>query len=100
MIRFQVSFLRFCLLTGQRREETAALRWFDVAGDIWTIPEEINKTGTTQSVPLAALSLDIIRDQLKRAGSPYIFATRTGGIISNHSRRIIRQKASGVPNRQ
>ena len=53
-------YLRFLLLTGQRRTETALMRWRDVDLDrgIWEIPAEHSKTGAAHTVYLAAESLD------------------------------------------
>ena len=82
-------FLRICLLTGQRRNETASIRWTDIDGGIWTVPAGLHKMGETLQVPLGEFAQKIINAQPKRAGSPYVFSTRTGGTISNHSRRSI-----------
>jgi TolB-like protein len=49
------AFHRALLLTAQRREEVAGMRWpeVDVEKGIWLIPEERTKNGRTPSPPIA-----------------------------------------------
>jgi integrase len=36
--------VQLLLLTGARRDEVAGMRWDEINGDTWTIPEERAKT--------------------------------------------------------
>lgn len=46
-------YLKTLLLTGQRRSETALMRWadLDLAGQSWMIPPEVTKSGRGHRVP-------------------------------------------------
>jgi integrase len=46
--------VRVLLLTGQRREEVAGMRWSEIEGDIWTVPAQRAKNGKPNDVPLTA----------------------------------------------
>lgn len=46
------ALVRTLLLTGQRRDEVASMRWGEVVGDVWTIPAERYKTKRANVVPL------------------------------------------------
>jgi len=46
--------VRTLLLTAQRRDEVADMRWREVAGDVWTIPAERYKGKRVNVVPLTA----------------------------------------------
>lgn len=61
------AFFRLLLLTGQRRNEVAGMRWpeigVDEAGAIWTIPAARTKNKREHIVPLSHQALAIIRAQ-------------------------------------
>ena len=40
------AFVRLSLLTGQRKEKVAAMRWEDLNGTTWTIPTEAERRAT------------------------------------------------------
>ena len=48
------AFVRLLLLTGQRREKVATMRWDDVAGGVWTIQSEKREKGTANELASAA----------------------------------------------
>jgi integrase len=52
-------FFRLLILTGQRREEVAAMTWseLDRSTSSWTIPADRAKNGVSNIVPLSALAL-------------------------------------------
>lgn len=91
--------LRFLLLTGQRRSETAAMRWGDLDGDSWAIPAEITKTGKPHRVPLGQLSRQVIDAQERYAGSDLVFPGRGLKQISGWTQQLqpVRD-AMGQPN--
>lgn len=49
------ALVRMLILTGQRREEVAGMKWEDVSGDmaLWTIPGTETKNGKAHLVPLS-----------------------------------------------
>jgi integrase len=52
--------IQMLLLTGQRRDEVASMRWSDIHGDVWIIPKERYKTGRENVTPLTATALRIL----------------------------------------
>ena len=75
------AFIRTALLTAQRRDEVAQMRWDEIKessdGDLWVIPAERYKTKVENVVPLTKAVRGIIGDKPKKAG-PFVFTT-TGG---------------------
>jgi integrase len=68
------------LLLGQRRAETAAMRWdcVDLERATWRIPSEQAKTGGEHLVPLPELALEILAAMPRNDGSPLVFPGRDG----------------------
>ena len=93
-------FVRLLMLTGQRRTETACMRWEDVDLDgwTWTIPATVAKNGRRHVVPLPIEAVKVLSGQKRFLGNPHVFAGRNAGsAISNWSKRqgrLVRQ--SGV----
>ena len=71
--------VKMLLLTAQRRDEVATMRWPDIEPEskLWTIPREQTKADRAHEVPLSPLALEIL-EALPRFAGPYIFTT-TGG---------------------
>lgn len=80
------SILQMLLLTGQRRDEVAALSYTELDGDLWTIPAERYKTGKANSVPLSATTRAIIADQDKFGGCDLVFTTNGVSPFSGFSK--------------
>jgi integrase len=70
------AFIRVALLTAQRRDKVATMRWCDLANDDeWSIPRfEKREKGTAGFLVLPKTALDIIHAQPKFASNPYVFA--------------------------
>lgn len=68
--------LKLILATAQRPGEVASLRWADIDGDVWQIPEEKAKNGLPHRVPLPKLALDLLKP-LKHTGR-YAFPSPRG----------------------
>lgn len=62
--------LRLCLLTGQRREKVASIKWDDIDGDVWTIATDAREKNNAGQLTLPAMALEIINHQ------PRFFPTR------------------------
>src|SRR5690606_54788 len=94
------AYLLVRLLCGQRREETARMRWRDLDLDagIWRIPPEVGKT-RGHDVPLPRLVRVILRG-LPHNG-PLVFAGRDGKLMSGWSKRLApvyaATKEAGMP---
>jgi integrase len=81
------SLPRLLLLTGQRREKVAAMRWQDISIDgTWTIPAEDREKGNALELKLPDTALDIIKAQPRFASNPYVFAGRGGSHYSGYSK--------------
>ncbi len=80
------AIIRLALLTAQRREKIASLRWEDVTVDgIWDIPSEEREKGSGGTLVLPDAAIDIIRTQKRIGQNPYVFAGRTMGHFSGWS---------------
>jgi integrase len=82
------------LLLGQRRTETAHMRWSDLdidpdlATGAWTAPAEITKSGRAHRVPLPRAAVAIIQRQDRLASSPYVFAGRGSVAMAGWAKRL------------
>jgi integrase len=73
--------LQVCLLTGQRRQEIADMKWseIDLPGKLWTLPRERSKNRKAHTVPLSLPVCEIL--QAARATAPkssWVFPTPIG----------------------
>ncbi len=68
------TLVKILLLTAQRREKVAKMKWGDVADGIWTISTDKREKGTAGIIKLPELALEIIEAQPRIAGNPYVFA--------------------------
>jgi integrase len=62
------AIVRLLMLTGQRREEVAGMRWSEIERDarLWVLPPERTKNGLKHSVPLSDQAFGIIVGQPRR----------------------------------
>nr|WP_108858543.1 integrase family protein [Ruegeria sp. Alg231-54] len=77
--------LRFALLTGQRRNETAWITRADVADGIWTVPAALHKMGEAVRVPLGTHSQHLLTSQPELAGTGLYFPGRGGKRIRGYA---------------
>jgi integrase len=76
------ALVQMLLLTGQRREKVATMKWADVSVDgVWTIPSESREKGNARELVLPDSALAVIRSRSRLASNPYVFAGRTVGTI-------------------
>jgi integrase len=73
-------FIRFLILTAQRRGEVATMRWRDVDFDkaLWTLPSEMTKSGRLHVVPLSAPALELLKTQPRFTKGDFIWTTTSG----------------------
>ncbi len=84
------AYLRILLLLGQRRTETALMRWEDVDLDaaLWTIPAEVTKSGRAHRVPLPPEVVGILKGLPRLAGCDLVFPGRHGRPMTGWSKRM------------
>jgi integrase len=71
------AIIRLALLTAQRREKLASMRWNHVSTDgTWAVPADAREKGTGGELMLPAAALEIIRAQPRLENNPYVFAGR------------------------
>jgi integrase len=88
-------FVKLLLLTAQRRDEVAHMRWAEIDGNLWVIPRERYKNGRANAVPLSD-SVQRILSSIPRT-SEYVFTTTGRTPISGYSKaKAAVDKASGV----
>lgn len=81
-------FTRMAILTLQRREEVAGMRWAELAPDFstWTVPAERAKNGKAHVVHLAPAARAILKTAPRLKGSPLVFTTTGETPVSGFSR--------------
>lgn len=84
------AYLQILLLLGQRRTETALMRWADVdlVAKLWSIPAEVTKSGRSHRLPLPAEALRILSALPRRANCPLVFPGRDGRPMTGWSKRM------------
>jgi integrase len=66
--------VKLLLLTAQRREKVATMKWDDVRDGVWHITTEPREKSNPGTLRLPAIALDIINEQPRIAQNPYVFA--------------------------
>jgi integrase len=68
-------FQQMLLILGQRRSETAAMRWseIDLTTRVWTIPAERMKSDRAHLVPLSTMAMEIIEQLPRFSNGEYLF---------------------------
>lgn len=79
-------FTQMLLVTAQRRDEVAHMRWDEIQDDVWTIPKELTKANRKHEVPLSTLAQDILEQQ-PHLGS-YVFMSGRKPRLSKESTPI------------
>jgi integrase len=79
------AFVKLLLLTAQRRDKVASLRWDDIAKGVWTIRTEEREKGNPGRLQLPKLALDIIKAQPRFVDNPYVFAGKDGHALRRNS---------------
>lgn len=75
--------VKVALLLGQRRgklgSNEAAMKWADISKHgVWTINVEEREKGTASQIKLPKIVREIIAQQPRLAGNPYVFPANTG----------------------
>ena len=81
------ALVRLLLLTGQRRDKVASMKWSDVSIDgVWTIAAEDREKGHAGELELPEAALEIIKARPRFADNPHIFAGRGGSYLTGYSK--------------
>jgi integrase len=76
--------IKLALLTAQRREKVAGMRWDDVSIDgVWKIPMEAREKDNAGELILPDMAIEIIKRQPRFASNPHVFAGRNGSHTRN-----------------
>jgi len=76
--------IRFLLLTGARRSEVGSMRWEELSGNLWTVPESRMKNGEPNEVPLTSAALTCLPVAVE--SRPFVFGKTKGAGYSGWSR--------------
>jgi integrase len=80
------AIVRTLLLSAQRLDKVAAMRWEDVSVDgTWKIPSEAREKGNAGELVLPEIALEIIRAQPHYAFNTYVFAGQRDGHFKSWS---------------
>ena len=79
------AFVRVALLTGQRKEKVASMKWEDIDGSVWHVPSEKREKGNAGDLELPLLALEIINSQPRFVSNKHVFAGRGDGHFSGFS---------------
>lgn len=83
------ALVKVALLTGQRREKLAGMRWDDIADGVWTIRTEAREKGNAERLKLSALALDVMHGLPRMESNPHVFAGRGAKAIAGFSKSKI-----------
>ena len=88
-------YIRLLLLTAQRREEVAGMRWSEVNLDLgeWVIPAARAKNGFAHVVHLAPEARQLLLDVPRIDGSDFVFTTTGKSSVSGFSKAVERLNA-------
>ena len=73
------ALVRLLLLTGQRREKVATMKWEDLKDGVWTVPAAKREKGVGGELVLSDAALAIVESQPRFASNPYVLAGRFQG---------------------
>lgn len=92
------AIVRLLLLTGQRREEVAAMRWseIDLERRVWEIPSNRTKNGRPHQVPLSDKAALIFASLPVRDGRDLVFGTGKGGFSGWGQSKARSDRRSGL----
>jgi integrase len=70
------SFIRVLLLTGQRKDKVAKMKWEHLIGKSWFIETEEREKGNAGELVLPQVAIDILKAQPHLVGNPFVFPAR------------------------
>jgi integrase len=93
------ALVRILLLTGQRLDKVASMRWDDVSVDgAWTIATEEREKGNAGVLVLPQIAIDVIRSLPRYESNEFVFAGRGNSHFSGFSKgKAALDKAAPMP---
>jgi integrase len=90
---------KILLLTAQRREKVATMRWDDLVDGVWSIQSEEREKGNAGVLKLPQLAVDIINALPRLHGNSYMFGFRRGQPFAawSHWKAQLDAKLKGTP---
>jgi integrase len=75
--------VKMLLLTAQRRDKVATMKWSDVSDGVWNVANGVKREkGTGGELALPQMALDIIHSRPHMGDNPYVFAGRFSSAYS------------------
>jgi integrase len=84
------AMVKVALLTAQRRDKIANMRWADIVDGVWTIPAEAREKTAAGRLALPDMARRIIEAQPRFDGNPFVFAGRGNGAINGFSKMKVK----------
>ncbi|MGA7664961.1 MAG: integrase family protein [Pseudolabrys sp.] len=82
------ALLKVLLLTAQRREKVATMKWDDLVDGEWRIPSEPREKSNAGNLRLPQVVLGVVEAQPRMATNPHVFAAGHGnGAFNSFSQR-------------
>jgi integrase len=80
--------VQLLILTGQRREEVAGMRWSELSLDkkLWTLPRARVKNDSEHTIPLSEAAVEIIQRHPRLKGVAFVFSTTGHRPVSGFSK--------------
>lgn len=75
--------LRFLMLTVARTSEVRLATFYEIEGDVWTLPPERTKTKREHRVPLTVEALKVVAECRELSSNEYLFPAYKGKPISD-----------------
>jgi integrase len=72
------AIVKVLLLSGQRRDKVATMKWTDIVDGVWTIPSEAREKINAGKLRLPKLALDVINAQPRILDNPFVFVSSSG----------------------
>jgi integrase len=81
------SLVQLLLLTAQRRDEVAGMRWteIDLGNRLWTLPRERVKNNQPHEVPLSEAAMSLL-EAVPRIAGPFVLTTNGQSPASGYSK--------------
>jgi integrase len=83
--------IKLLMLLGQRRDEVGGMKWSEIKGDLWTIPEARTKNRREHIVPLTPPALALLPEP--RQGRDFVFGNGVGFSGWSKSKEALDAKA-------
>jgi integrase len=96
------TLVKLLVLTGQRRDEVAGMRWSEINLDdrLWTLPRERTKGNKVHEVALSKLAIEILTVLPRIGDSDYVVTTSGEAPVSGYSKGKRRLDALLPPDMQ